>query len=158
MDMTAVLLQLISGAVGGNVAGLANKARTLGPLLNTILGALGGLGGGQLAGGALNGGTAAEVGTSAVVPHAPGEAEVAKLTVVPGLRGQGLGRRLVAASLEVVRRGGYERAVLVSNSKLREAIRLYESLGFGHRPMPAGVEYETANVWMELDLGPPASV
>lgn len=100
----------------------------------------------------------AVVGTSAVVPHAPGEAEVAKLTVVPGLRGQGLGRRLVAASLEVVRRGGYGRAVLVSNSKLSEAIRLYESLGFEHRPMPAGVEYETANVWMELDLAPPASV
>jgi ribosomal protein S18 acetylase RimI-like enzyme len=100
----------------------------------------------------------AVVGTSAVVPHAPGEAEVAKLTVVPGLRGQGLGRRLVEASLEAVRRGGYERAVLVSNSKLREAIRLYESLGFEHRPMPAGVAYETANVWMELDLSPPASV
>ncbi len=67
MDLTAVLLQLIAGAAGGNVAGLANKARSLGPLLNTILGALGGLGGGQLAGGAMGGGMATEVGASAVV-------------------------------------------------------------------------------------------
>jgi uncharacterized membrane protein YeaQ/YmgE (transglycosylase-associated protein family) len=67
MDLTAVLVQLIAGAVGGNAAGLANKAKSLGPLLNTILGALGGLGGGQVAGGALNGGTATEVGASAVV-------------------------------------------------------------------------------------------
>jgi uncharacterized membrane protein YeaQ/YmgE (transglycosylase-associated protein family) len=67
MDLTAVLLQLIAGAVGGNAAGLANKAKSLGPLLNTILGALGGLGGGQLAGGALDAGTGAEVGASAVV-------------------------------------------------------------------------------------------
>ncbi len=67
MDLTAVLLQLIAGAVGGNAAGLANKAKSLGPLLNTILGALGGLGGGQVAGGALDAGTGAEVGASAVV-------------------------------------------------------------------------------------------
>ena len=67
MDLTAVLIQLISGAIGGNVAGVANKAKSLGPLLNTILGALGGLGGGHLAGGALGGGTATEVGASAVV-------------------------------------------------------------------------------------------
>jgi uncharacterized membrane protein YeaQ/YmgE (transglycosylase-associated protein family) len=67
MDMTAVLVQLIAGAVGGNAAGLANKARSLGPLLNTILGALGGLGGGQLAGEAMGGGLAAEGGISAVV-------------------------------------------------------------------------------------------
>jgi hypothetical protein len=67
MDLTAVLIQLISGAVGGNVAGLANKAKSLGPVVNTVLGALGGLGGGQLANGALGGGTATEVGASAVV-------------------------------------------------------------------------------------------
>lgn len=67
MDLTALLLQLIAGAVGGNAAGLANKAKSLGPLLNTILGALGGLGGGQVAGGALDAGTGAEVGASAVV-------------------------------------------------------------------------------------------
>lgn len=67
MDLTSVLLQLISGAVGGNVAGLANKAKSLGPMINTILGAIGGVGGGQLATGALNGGTGAELGLSAVV-------------------------------------------------------------------------------------------
>lgn len=67
MDFTSLLIQLISGAVGGNVAGAVNKAKTLGPLVNTILGALGGLGGGQLASSTLGGGTAAEVGTSAVV-------------------------------------------------------------------------------------------
>ncbi len=67
MDLTALLVQLISGAVGGNVAGIANKAKTLGPLLNTNLGALGGLGGGQLAGNTIGGGTATQVGASAVI-------------------------------------------------------------------------------------------
>ena len=67
MDLAAVLVQLIAGAAGGNVAGLAAKAKSLGPLLNTILGALGGLGGGQLAGSTMGGGTATEAGASAVV-------------------------------------------------------------------------------------------
>lgn len=42
------LVSLISGGVGGNVAGLLNKNRSLGPILNTILGAVGGAAGGQL--------------------------------------------------------------------------------------------------------------
>ncbi|MGH7629659.1 MAG: hypothetical protein ACREOF_09745 [Gemmatimonadales bacterium] len=67
MDLTSLLIQLVAGAAGGNVAGALSKARNLGPLLNTILGAIGGLGGGQLAGQALDGGTAGTVGLSAVV-------------------------------------------------------------------------------------------
>lgn len=67
MDFTGLLLQLVAGAAGGNAAGLINKARSLGPLLNTILGAVGGLGGGQLATNFMGGGTGAEVGMSAVV-------------------------------------------------------------------------------------------
>lgn len=42
------LVSLIGGAVGGNVAGFLNKSRSLGPLFNTILGAVGGAAGGQL--------------------------------------------------------------------------------------------------------------
>lgn len=62
-----LLLQLLAGAVGGNVGGVLAKARSLGPLMNTILGAVGGLGGGQLAGTAMGGGTAMQLSLSAVL-------------------------------------------------------------------------------------------
>jgi uncharacterized membrane protein YeaQ/YmgE (transglycosylase-associated protein family) len=71
MDVMSLLIQCISGAVGGNVAGLLNKARSLGPMVNTVLGAIGGVAGGQLLGDnlgqMLGGGTAGNVGTSAIV-------------------------------------------------------------------------------------------
>lgn len=71
MDVMSLLIQLVSGAVGGNVAGLLNKARSLGPLINTVLGAIGGVGGGQLLGdslgGLLGGGTVGNVATSGIV-------------------------------------------------------------------------------------------
>lgn len=73
MDLTSLLIQAVSGAVGGNLGGLLNKAKSLGPLLNSVLGAVGGVGGGQVLGGPLtdllggnaavgNGGAAALVG------------------------------------------------------------------------------------------------
>lgn len=67
MDMTTLLLQLLAGAAGGNIAGVLNKAKNLGPLINTILGAVGGVAGGQLLGGMAGGTTVGMVGVSAVV-------------------------------------------------------------------------------------------
>ncbi len=67
MDLTSLLIQLVAGAAGGNVAGALNKAKSLGPLLNTILGAIGGVGGGQVATQTLGGGTGETVALSAVV-------------------------------------------------------------------------------------------
>jgi len=55
MDPTSLIIQAIVGAAGGNIAGLLNKARSYGPLINTVLGLLGGVGGGQALGGALSG-------------------------------------------------------------------------------------------------------
>lgn len=57
-----LIIQLIAGAIGGNAAGAGMKNMSLGGAGNTIVGAIGGLGGGQLlqlilqlgAGGALN--------------------------------------------------------------------------------------------------------
>ena len=43
-----LVIQLISGVVGGNAVGAALKDYNLGSLGNTIAGALGGIGGGQL--------------------------------------------------------------------------------------------------------------
>ncbi len=47
--IVTLIIQLISGAVGGNLAGML-KNLSLGPIGNTIAGAVGGLGGGWLAG------------------------------------------------------------------------------------------------------------
>jgi hypothetical protein len=48
MDITSLIVQLLSGAVGGNVAGSLLKKFSLGPVGNSILGILGGGVGGQL--------------------------------------------------------------------------------------------------------------
>ena len=91
------------------------------------------------------------VGTCAVLPHGPGELEMVKLAVAPAARGQGLGRRLVEWCLAYAREQGANRVVLISNSRLESALRLYQSLGFQYRPMPE-TGYATADVYMELDL------
>ena len=48
MDATSLIVQLISGAAGGNVAGALMKKLSLGPVGNSIVGILGGGLGGQL--------------------------------------------------------------------------------------------------------------
>lgn len=48
MDVVSVIIQLVSGAVGGNVAGAAFKNLSLGTIGNSIAGIVGGGLGGQL--------------------------------------------------------------------------------------------------------------
>jgi uncharacterized membrane protein YeaQ/YmgE (transglycosylase-associated protein family) len=49
MDLVGLLISVISGAVGGNIAGAAMQDKSLGTLGNSIAGVLGGgLGGGLL--------------------------------------------------------------------------------------------------------------
>jgi hypothetical protein len=43
-----LIIQIIAGAIGGNAVGAASKDVNLGTTGNTIAGAIGGLGGGQL--------------------------------------------------------------------------------------------------------------
>ena len=45
MDILSLIISLISGAIGGNAAGSAFKQNNLGPLVNTISGLIGGVGG-----------------------------------------------------------------------------------------------------------------
>jgi ribosomal protein S18 acetylase RimI-like enzyme len=100
------------------------------------------------------------VGTCAIIPHGVDEFELAKLTVSPEFRGQGIARRLVERCLAYARERGADRVSLVSNSQLRAALRLYESFGFEHRavPVPEAREYEHHDVYMELqwDIADPA--
>ena len=95
----------------------------------------------------------AVVGTCAALRISDQEFELAKLGVAPTAQGLGLGRRLSEQVLAFARAQGASLITLTSNSALVPAIRLYESLGFRHQPLPADVRYRNANVYMTLALG-----
>jgi uncharacterized membrane protein YeaQ/YmgE (transglycosylase-associated protein family) len=59
MTVMGIVTDLIAGGVGGNIAGALLKKFDLGPIGNTIAGAIGGAGGGQLLGMLMSGGAAA---------------------------------------------------------------------------------------------------
>jgi len=96
------------------------------------------------------------VGACAAIRWSDRTFELAKLAVDAPARGRGLGRRLSEAVIDFARQTGAGEVFLTSNTVLATAIRLYESLGFCHRPMPAEVRYKTANVYMVLELSQPA--
>jgi len=63
MNLTALIIQLIAGALGGNAAGSVAKDVNLGPLGNSLAGAIGGGIGGQVLNAVLGlGGAAAASG------------------------------------------------------------------------------------------------
>jgi putative acetyltransferase len=92
------------------------------------------------------------VGCCAAIPREDGAIEVAKLAVDSAAKGRGIGRALVYAALRFGHARHYTRAILTSNARLKTAIRLYESIGFRHAPVPADVPYASVDVYMEFDL------
>jgi GNAT superfamily N-acetyltransferase len=90
------------------------------------------------------------VGTVAAIAIAPRRFELAKMAVTPSYQGRGLGERLGHAVISWSKAQGAEAVILLTNSRLVGAIRLYQRLGFIHRPLPARTEYARADVYMEL--------
>jgi ribosomal protein S18 acetylase RimI-like enzyme len=69
-------------------------------------------------------------------------------------RGQGIGRKLLEYTIVQAKTLGAHTLELASNSKLANAVHLYESVGFQHLPTER-IEpspYARANVFMELHL------
>jgi ribosomal protein S18 acetylase RimI-like enzyme len=70
-------------------------------------------------------------------PRAPLEedqANVRMLGVDPGVQRQGIGRRLMEASIDEARRAGKRRVTLETTEEMTAAQRLYEAMGFVRGP------------------------
>jgi putative acetyltransferase len=78
--------------------------------------------------------------------------EMKRLYVPPRARGKGVGRALTTAVIDAARQIGYRRMRLDTLPSMREAIPLYESLGF-RRIAPYYRNPIEGAVFMELELG-----
>jgi N-acetylglutamate synthase-like GNAT family acetyltransferase len=90
----------------------------------------------------------------ALIPMGNGVYELSKMAVSPELRGQGIGRRLIEYAIVEAKSLGAKSLFLGSNSVLKNAVHLYESVGFKHVPperLPE-MHYARADVFMEMDL------
>jgi N-acetylglutamate synthase-like GNAT family acetyltransferase len=92
------------------------------------------------------------LGTCAAIRKSSKFIEIAKLAVEPSAQGRGIGRMLTKAVIDYSRDVGARKVFLVSSTKLKSALQLYESMGFVHAPLPEKLDYASADVYMELML------
>jgi putative acetyltransferase len=100
------------------------------------------------------------IGCCALIFVKPGVFEVAKMAVSEHYRGHGIGRRLLEYTIAQAKLLGAHTLELASNTKLANAVHLYESVGFRHLS-PEQVEpspYARANVFMEMHLSPAGQI
>jgi putative acetyltransferase len=74
------------------------------------------------------------VGCVALIPMSDGVYELSKMAVSPELRGQGIGRLLLEHAIAQAKALGASSLFLGSNSGLKNAVHLYEAVGFRHVP------------------------
>lgn len=94
------------------------------------------------------------VGTCAVLRHNADDYEIAKMAVSPVARGRGFGDLLMEAAIAFANEAGARRIIIVSNTLLEPAIRLYLKHGFVQVPMDADSRYRRANIRLERELEP----
>lgn len=92
------------------------------------------------------------VGCCALLLVKPGVFEVGKMTVAEAYRGMGIGRKMLEYTIAQGKALGAKSLYLETNTKLLDAIHLYEAAGFRHLPPERVVPspYARANVFMEL--------
>ena len=81
------------------------------------------------------------VGGGGIAPLLCSEPDICerqKMYFLPTIRGQGLAKKLALVALEHARSQGFKRCYLETTAFLKEAIGLYEHLGFEHIDAPLG--------------------
>lgn len=92
------------------------------------------------------------LGTCAVLRHGPDTHEIAKMAVAPAARGRGYADLLMDAALAFSRAAGARRVIIVSNTRLAPAIRLYQKHGFVRVPLEPDERYARADIRLMREL------
>ena len=88
------------------------------------------------------------VGACALINDGDGVYELSKMAVTADCQGLGIGRKLLAACIAAFHARHGQHLILETNSILKPAIKLYESVGFEHSPQPHPSMYERGDVYM----------
>ena len=91
------------------------------------------------------------VGTISLIPVNTSVYEILKLGVIDGYKGLGIGRKLMQICIDICKKENVNTIALESSSKLVNALKLYEKLGFKHVEV-VDAHFESADVKMELNL------
>jgi N-acetylglutamate synthase-like GNAT family acetyltransferase len=92
------------------------------------------------------------VGTCAVIKISEHVFELAKMGVSASARGRGYGDLLIKSAIDFAREAGAEKIFLLSNTRLKPAIALYEKHGFKSVPITDAHDYTRVDIQMELRL------
>lgn len=91
------------------------------------------------------------IGSAALIKEHDQVYELAKMTVIPEWRGNGVSKLLMDKCLEKARELKAKKVILFSNSQLTSALNLYRKYGFKHTALTNN-HLQTADVKMELIL------
>jgi len=92
------------------------------------------------------------VGTVAMLRGDGDRCELAKMAVASTHQRRGIGELLGSAGRDWALAQGFRTLFLETNSRLGNAIRLYERLGFRHAPWPQKSDYARGDVYMEMKV------
>ncbi|WP_130804751.1 GNAT family N-acetyltransferase [Acinetobacter ihumii] len=80
--------------------------------------------------------------------------EIQKMYLLPTLRGHGFAKKLLQQCFEFAKAQGFNACYLETTSALKEAVGLYEKLGFQHLNQPRGQtgHSQACEIWMLKNL------
>lgn len=91
------------------------------------------------------------VGTVALLKKSDFVFELGKMAVSENHRGKGIGQQLLQYSINFAKEKHIRKIILYSNTRLVQALHLYQKFGFKEIPLEEGL-YERADIKMELDI------
>jgi len=92
------------------------------------------------------------IGVCALLKNNEGIYEIAKMAVEKDARGKGSGKLLMEAAIGGAKAKGADKIIIVSNTILEPAIKLYKMYGFKTTRLGQDQNYKRGNIEMELVL------